>query len=247
MLSSLAAEVDTIFLKLRKADQVICQELSLLKYEPMPKSEYIQIETIDVGRFKKTIYKIPARHLLLDEYILYMLDSKTSNIFDLVEDYNNALKRREKFYKRNDCSLLKKIDEQLAHGIRRLGAMVYHLNIHLNLLTILLVKSTNSTIKNKVIINDVKDTLKKKLLDDWDKWYDNVQFIEITIDEPCAIVTWVMEELYGDALLHQERGNWQLMKISTSRFKANAFEPVNISLDAAERLLNRHYQKLERI
>jgi hypothetical protein len=53
-----------------------------------------------------------------------------------------------------------------------------------------------------------------------------------------------MEELCGNALLQHEQGNWQLMTISTNRFDAKAFEPVNISVDAAQRLLKRHYQKL---
>jgi hypothetical protein len=108
----------------------------------------------------------------------------------------------------------------------------------------LLVKAPVLTDHQQVTINESKDKLEKKLLDDWDKWHDNVRFLEITIDEPYAIVTWAMEELGGDAILQYEQGNWQLMTISTSRFDAKAFEPVNISSDAAQRLLKRHYQKL---
>ncbi|MEQ8537327.1 MAG: hypothetical protein RIB93_07680 [Coleofasciculus sp. D1-CHI-01] len=244
LLSSLAVEVDTIFLKLRKADQVIRHELSLLEHPNIQSFEKSQVEPINVEQLKKIIYKIPPQHLLVDEYVLYMLDSKTTSIFGLVEDYNHSLERRAKLQHSNNQSDLKNVDENLAYAIRRLGAMIYHLNIHLNLLTVLLVKAPVITDNQQITINESKDKLEKKLLDDWDKWQDNVRFLEITIDEPYAIVTWVMEELGGDAILQHEQGNWQLMTISTSRFDAKAFEPVNISSDAAQRLLKRHYQKL---
>lgn len=244
LLSSLAVEVDTIFLKLRKADQVIRHELSLLDHPNIQAFEKSQVEPINVEQLKKIIYKIPPQHLLVDEYVLYMLDSKTASIFGLVEDYNHSLERRKKLQHSNDESNLKNVDENLVYAIRRLGAMIYHLNIHLNLLTVLLVKAPVLTDNQQISINESKDKLGKKLLDDWDKWHDNVRFIEITIDEPYAIVTWAMEELCGDAILQHEQGNWQLMTISTSRFDAKAFEPVNISSDAAQRLLKRHYQKL---
>jgi len=244
LLSSLAVEVDTIFLKLRKADQVIRHELSLLEHPKIQAFENSQVEPINVEQLKKIIYKIPPQHLLVDEYVLYMLDSKTTSIFGLVEDYNHSLERREKLQHSNNQSDLKNVDENLAYAIRRLGAMIYHLNIHLNLLTVLLVKAPVLTDHQQISINESKDNLEKKLLDDWDKWHDNVRFLEITIDEPYAIVTWAMEELCGDAILQHEQGNWQLMTISTSRFDAKAFEPVNISSDAAQRLLKRHYQKL---
>lgn len=244
LLSSLAVEVDTIFLKLRKADQVIRHELSLLDHPNIQAFEKSQVEPINVDQLKKIIYKIPPQHLLVDEYVLYMLDSKTSSIFGLVEDYNHSLERRNKLLHSNNPSDLKNIDENLVYAIRRLGAMIYHLNIHLNLLTVLLVKAPVLTNHQQISINESKDKLEKKLLDDWDKWHDNVRFLEITIDEPYAIVTWAMEELGGDAILQHEQGNWQLMTISTSRFDAKAFEPVNISSDAAQRLLKRHYQKL---
>ena len=244
LLSSLAVEVDTIFLKLRKADQVIRHELSLLDHANIQAFEKSQVEPINVEQLKKIIYKIPPQHLLVDEYVLYMLDSKTTSIFGLVEDYNHFLERRQKLQHSNDQSDLKNVDENLVYAIRRLGAMIYHLNIHLNLLTVLLVKAPIFTNHQQITINESKDKSEKKLLDDWDKWHDNVRFLEITIDEPYAIVTWAMEELGGDAILQHEQGNWQLMTISTSRFDAKAFEPVNISLDAAQRLLKRHYQKL---
>ncbi|MEQ8962882.1 MAG: hypothetical protein RLP02_34035 [Coleofasciculus sp. C2-GNP5-27] len=244
LLSSLAVEVDTIFLKLRKADQVIRNELSLLNHRRIQAFEKSQVEPINVDQLKKIIYKIPPQHLLVDEYVLYMLDSKTTSIFGLVEDYNHFLERRNKLQQSHDQSDLKHVDEQLVYAIRRLGAMIYHLNIHLNLLTVLLVKAPILTNHQQLAINESKDTLEKKLLNDWDKWYDNVRFLEITIDEPYAIVTWAMEELCGNALLQHEQGNWQLMTISTNRFDAKAFEPVNISVDAAQRLLKRHYQKL---
>ncbi|MEQ8997661.1 MAG: hypothetical protein RID53_14300 [Coleofasciculus sp. B1-GNL1-01] len=244
LLSSLAVEVDTIFLKLRKADQVIRHELSLLDHPNIQAFEKSQVEPINVEQLKKIIYKIPPQHLLVDEYVLYMLDSKTTSIFGLVEDYNHFLERRQKLQHSNDQSDLKNVDENLVYAIRRLGAMIYHLNIHLNLLTVLLVKAPFFTNHQQITINESKDKSEKKLLDDWDKWHDNVRFLEITIDEPYAIVTWAMEELGGDAILQHEQGNWQLMTISTSRFDAKAFEPVNISSDAAQRLLKRHYQKL---
>lgn len=245
LLSSLAVEVDTIFLKLRKADQVIRNELNFLNYPNIHSFEKSWIEPIHVEELKKIIYKIPPQHLLVDEYVLYMLDSKTTSIFDLVEDYNHSLEHRQQLQQSKDCSNLKNVDEQLGYAIRRLGAMIYHLNIHLNLLTVLLVKAPILTEHQQIVINDSKDKLEKKLLDNWDKWHDNVRFLEITIDEPYAIVTWAMEDLCGDALLQQDRGSWQLMTISTSRFDTKALEPVNISLDAAQRLLKRHYQKLE--
>ena len=245
LLSSLAVEVDTIFLKLRKADQIIRHELCFLKYPSLQSLENSWVEPINVEQLKKIIYKIPPQHLLVDEYVLYMLDSKTTSIFDLVEDYNHSLELRQKLHQSNDPDDLKNVDEKLVYAIRRLGAMIYHLNIHLNLLTVLLIKAPTLTEHQQIVINDSKDNSAEKLLDNWDKWHDNVRFLEITIDEPYAIVTWAMEELCGDAILQQEQGSWQLMTISTSRFDTKAFEPVNISSDAAMRLLKRHYQKLE--
>jgi len=244
LLSSLAVEIDTIFLKLRKADQVIRHELSLLKHHSFQSFEKSQVEPINVDQLKKIIYKIPPQHLLVDEYVLYMLDSKTTSIFGLVADYNHALERRNKLQHSHEHSDLTRVDEQLVFAIRRLGAMIYHLNIHLNLLTVLLVKAPILTDHQQLAIHESQDTLKKNLLDDWQKWHDNVRFLEITVEEPYAIVTWAMDELCGDAILQHEQGNWQLMTISTNRFNAKAFEPANISGDIAQRLLARHYQKL---
>lgn len=244
LLYSLTLEVDTIFLKLRKADQVIRNELNLLNTQDIKLSKVISLSPINWETLKKIIYEIPPQHLLIDEYILYLLDDETNSIFKLINQYNYYLEWRKKAQQNDDYIELRNVDDKLTYYIRRLGAMMYHLNIHLNLLNVLL--------KNADIIPEIpqiktKSSQKKlhqKFIHEGKNCPDHVRFLEITIDEPFAIATWVLEDISGDAIFRREQDCWQLMKISTSRFALGDFNEADVSLDVAQRMLRLHHQKL---
>jgi hypothetical protein len=119
LLSYLIFEVDNIFFNLRKADKLIRRELNLLK-------------------LKVIIENTPPQYLLMDEHIAYMLQDDDNSLFKLIRDYNSYLDIRNNEQEDNNYTGLIALDEKLVHHIRYLGAMTYHLNIHLNLLTVLL-------------------------------------------------------------------------------------------------------------
>lgn len=77
-----------------------------------------------------------------------------------------------------------------------------------------------------------------------DEQQQNIKFIEMTIDEPYALVTWTIEDLRGDAILVRENGLWQLINIRVGVFEIEDFEKVDIPLEVAQRMHSLHHQKL---
>ncbi|MBE9125429.1 MULTISPECIES: hypothetical protein [unclassified Coleofasciculus] len=244
LLSSLIVEVDTIFFKLRKADKVIRHELSWLNSTPFPEFKILSLSSINWDYFKKILYKIPPHHLLVDEYIIYMLDDETNSLFNLIGKYNNYVEQRKKAWEKNEHTELINVDDKLAYYVRRLGAMVYHLNTHLNLLSVLLTNASMVPGIQPISVNNKPDNCNQCTSNDWSEWQQNIKFLEVTIDEPYAITTWTLENLTGDAIFRREREDWQLVKISTSQCNLEDFKCLNVSLELAERMLNFHQQKL---
>lgn len=143
LLDSLSMEVDNIFLGLRKADQAIRRELNLLNKKKFSNLKTTFIHPIDEVTLQKRIEQMPSQHFLLDEYVTYMLENESNSLFKLIKEYNICLERRNKEQEQDNLRELMCIDEKLVYYIRHLGAMMYHLNIHLNLLTVLL-KNTSA-------------------------------------------------------------------------------------------------------
>lgn len=138
LLSYLIFEVDNIFFNLRKADKLIRRELNLLKQKKSCLLKQTLITPINEGKLKAIIENIPPQYLLMDEHIAYMLQDDDNSLFKLIRDYNSYLDIRNNEQEDNNYTGLIALDEKLVHHIRYLGAMTYHLNIHLNLLTVLL-------------------------------------------------------------------------------------------------------------
>lgn len=138
LLSYLIFEVDNIFFNLRKGDKLIRRELNLLKQTRILVSKTTLISPINEGKLKAIIEKMPSQYLLMDEHIAYMLRDEENSLFSLIKEYNGYLDERTNEQNNANCIKLIAIDEKLIHNIRYLGAMTYHLNIHLNLLTVLL-------------------------------------------------------------------------------------------------------------
>ncbi|MBW4543325.1 MAG: hypothetical protein KME25_02590 [Symplocastrum torsivum CPER-KK1] len=138
LLSYLIFEVDNIFFNLRKADKLIRRELNLLKQKKSCLLKQTLITPINEGKLKVIIENMPPQYLLMDEHIAYMLQDDDNSLFKLIRDYNSYLDIRNNEQEDNNYTGLIALDEKLVHHIRYLGAMTYHLNIHLNLLTVLL-------------------------------------------------------------------------------------------------------------
>jgi hypothetical protein len=77
-----------------------------------------------------------------------------------------------------------------------------------------------------------------------DEQQQHVKFIEMTIDEPYALVTWTIEDLRGDAILLRERGSWRLINIRVGIFGIEDFGKVHIPLEIAQRMHSLHHEKL---
>lgn len=244
LLSSLTIEVDNIFFSLRKADQIIRRELKILKQEKHNILNKKSINRINEEKFKKIIENLLAQHLLLDEYIVYMLKNEKNSIFNLITEYNYYLDKRKTEQEDDNCASLIEIDEKLVDYIRHLGAMIYHLNIHLNMLNILLKNASVAVESQHADISQSKEVVSQYMVNEWCGKQQDVRFIEITIDGPYAIVTWTLEDLRGDAILQQDEGCWQLMNISTATFGLEDFQNVDVPLEVAQRMLRLHYQKL---
>lgn len=244
LLSSLTIEVDNIFFSLRKADQIIRRELKLLKQEKHNILNKKSINRINEEKFKKIIDNLLEQHLLLDEYIVYMLKNEKNSIFNLITEYNYYLDKRKTEQEDDNCASLIETDEKLVDYIRHLGAMIYHLNIHLNMLNILLKNASVAVESQHADISQSKEVVSQYMVNEWCGKQQDVRFIEITIDGPYAIVTWTLEDLRGDAILQQDEGCWQLMNISTATFGLEDFQNVDVPLEVAQRMLRLHYQKL---
>lgn len=145
LLDSLTFEVDNVFLGLRKADQIIRRELNWLNTKKLYDFKNYSIEAIDDVNLKKIIEQMPPQHFLLDEYVAYMLENESNSIFKLIQEYNFCLELRNQRQEEDNFRELINIDEKLVYYIRHLGAMMYHLNIHLNLLNVLLRNTSTAT------------------------------------------------------------------------------------------------------
>jgi len=243
-LSSLALEVDDIFFSLRKADQVIRREINLLKNHQNKLLKKALIPPINENKLKEIIDELPAYQILVDEYIIYMLENPTNSIFQLIREYNEYLDKRKNDIENHNSINLIYIDEKLVHYIRQLGAMIYHLNIHLNLLTILLKNASLIPENQQVAIRDIQEIVTDHMVNEWGEKQQDVRFLEVTIDGAYAIVTWAIEDLKGDAILYNHEGYWQLMNISAGMFELQDFENAAVPLDLAQRMLRLHHQKL---
>ena len=244
LLSSLTLEVDDIFFSLRKADQIIRRELKLLNQEKHVFLKKTSINPINEENFKKIIDNLLSQHLLIDEYIIYMLKNEKNSIFKLIREYNNYLAQRKTEQEVENFTNLRKTDEILVDYIRHLGAMVYHLNINLNMLNIVLKNASVGVENQHTDISDSKEAVSESMVNEWCGSQQDVRFIEITIDGPYAIVTWALEDVRGDAILQQDEGYWQLMNISTGSFGIEDFQNVDVPLEVAQRMLTLHRQKL---
>ena len=241
-LSSLTNEVDNIFFSLRKADQIIRRELKFLNQQIFKPFKRSLINPINKERLMRIVEKIPIQQLLVDEYIIYMLKNDKNSIFQLIEEYNNYLDKRNR--EQYDEIILQEVDEKLVYYIRHLGAMTYHLNIHLNLINVLLKNAPLGIDSQQVAIKESEDVVMEYMVKEWGRQERDVKFLEITIDEPYAIVSWALEDLKGDAILLQEEGYWELMNISAGRFGLDDFENADVPLEIAQRMLKLHHQKL---
>jgi Mg2+ and Co2+ transporter CorA len=132
LLSSLATEVDTIFLQLRKAHKIINRELGSIDRQGMRGANKAALIPIDEEELRKIIAKLPSWHFTEDKHIVYMLEDRQDNIFKLIREYNEYLDRRNDEIVNQHPARLRDADEQIIYYIQRLGAMIYHLNIHLN-------------------------------------------------------------------------------------------------------------------
>ncbi len=132
LLSSLTAEVDTIFLQLRKAHKIINRELGSIERQGIKGTNKAALTQINEEGLKKIIAKLPSWHFTEDEHVVYMLEDRQDNIFKLIREYNEHLERRNDEIANQNLALLRDADEHIIYYIQRLGAMIYHLNIHLN-------------------------------------------------------------------------------------------------------------------
>jgi hypothetical protein len=244
LLSSLTLEVDDIFFSLRKADRVIRRELNLLRNQNYQSLKTSPINPIDEERFKTIINKIYNYQILLDEYILYMLEDKDNSIFKLIREYNQYIEQRKNEIVNYNYSRLISIDEKLAHYTRQLGAMTYHLNIHLNLLTVLLRNASVAEETQQTAIREIKEIVTEYIVNEWGEQQQGVKFREISIDGYYAVVTWAIENFRGDAILLRNEGYWQLLNISAGMFGLKDFENAGVPLEVAQRVLRLHHQKL---
>jgi hypothetical protein len=244
LLASLTVEVDDIFFSLRKADQIIRRELNLLnqqKYLPLKKP---LINPINAEKLKKIIEQLPPQHLLVDEYVIYMLKNETNSIFNLIRQYNNYVEKRQNEPEEYNRKKLINVDEKLVFYIRNLGAMTYHLNIHLNLLNVLLRNPSVVAETPPLDITESRKLVSEYIVKEWGKRPGDVRFLEITIQGLYTLVTWTLEDLRGDAILIQDEGYWQLLNISTGRFGFEDFENVGVPSEITQQILSRHHQKL---
>jgi hypothetical protein len=95
-----------------------------------------------------------------------------------------------------------------------------------------------------VAIREGQQVVTDYMVSEWGEQQENVRFLEVTIDEPYAIVTWSIEDLRGDAILLRKKGYWQLMHISSGIFGLKDFDHADVPFDVAQRMLRLHHQKL---
>ena len=244
LLASLTVEVDDIFFGLRKADQIIRRELNLLNKKKYPPLKKPLINPINAKKLQEIIEQLPPQHLLADEYVIYMLKNESNSIFNLIREYNNYVNKRQNETEENNLDNLIDVDEKLVYYIRNIGAMTYHLNIHLNLLNVLLKSPSMGEDTQSLDMTESREIVSEYMLNEWGERPEDVRFLEITIQGLYAIVTWTLEDLRGDAILIQDEGYWQLLNISAGKFGLEDFENVGVPSDIAQQILSLHHQKL---
>lgn len=244
ILSSLTFEVDNLFFSLRKADQVIRREINLLSsknYQALKKS---LISPINELKLKQIIENTPIHKVFVDEYIIYMLENQDNSIFKLIREYNEHLEHRKNEIIKENFQDLIIIDEKLVYYIRHIGAMAYHLNIHLNLLTVLLKNTALGEVNQQTAIREIQDVVAEYVVKDWGKQKQSVRFLEVTIDGYYSLVTWIMDALKGDAILHWCEGYWRIINIRGEGFGIKELENADVPVEVAQRMVKFHHQKL---
>lgn len=245
ILSSLSFEVDNLFFSLRKADQVIRRELNSLtnqKYQVLKKS---LISPINEEKLKQIIANIPIQKFFVDEYIVYMLENQDNSIFKLIREYNEYLNFRKNEILQENFQNLISIDEKLVYYIRHIGAMAYHLNIHLNLLTVLLKSATLNKVNQQAEIKEIYGVVAEYAVREWGEPEQSIKFLEVTIDGDYSIVSWKIGDLRGDAILHCREGYWKIIKIKAEVFGIQEVENADFPLEVAQRMVKFHHQKLK--
>jgi hypothetical protein len=243
-LHSLSVEVDNIFFSLRKADQIIKRELNFISQKKYHLIKNTSIDSINADRLKRIIDSLQPHHLLVDEYIIYMLRNEDNSIFSVISKYNEYIDRRINEKEIYNLGNLQEVDEKLVYYIRHLGAMTYHLNIHLNLLTVLLKNASIASETQQINIRMIKDIISEYMVNEWGERLRDVRFLEITIESRYALVSWALDNINGDAILLQNEGYWQLMNIRAGSLELKDFENADIPLEVAQRILRLHHQKL---
>lgn len=164
-LSSLTMEIDSIFIQLRKADKIIFQEINWLEKSPINRLKNQSLPLIDGKSLKTSISQLSPHQLLWDEHIIYMLENEGNNLFKLIDEYNEYLNLRQIVQDRQDYTELRRVDNQLAVAIRRLGAMFYHLNSHVNLIIVLLGSATIKAEKEVLKVKNGQEYLNNRIID----------------------------------------------------------------------------------
>lgn len=141
-LSSVNGEIDNIFLQLRKADRIIYHEINCLEVSKVNDLKNQSLPLIDATSLKTSIDRMSLDPLWWDEHIIYMLNDRSNNLFRLIEEYNEYLKSRQIAQSNQNYTELRQVDNRLTVAIRRLGAMFYHFNSHLNSILVWLEKTT---------------------------------------------------------------------------------------------------------
>lgn len=171
-IASLSLEVDNIFLKLRKEHEVIRRESIFLKQESFSLVKVDSITPINEQNFKALVDRIPRG--IVDNYISYMLEDKSNNIFKVISEYNDYLDKRKKEKQCFNPQGLLDINEKLDDCIRRLGAMIYHLHIHLhihlNLLIVLIRNASTTTDNQPEALRETQEIVSEYVVNEWGEW-----------------------------------------------------------------------------
>ncbi|WP_254013208.1 hypothetical protein [Limnofasciculus baicalensis] len=165
LLSSLTMEIDSIFIQLRKADKIIFNEINCLERSSINRLKSQSLSLVDGKRLKTSIYQMYPHRLLWDEHIIYMLENEGNNLFKLIDEYNEYLNLRQIVQDRQDYTELIQVDNQLAVATRRLGAMFYHLNSHVNLIIVLLGSATIEVEKQQVGVKNGQEYFNNRRID----------------------------------------------------------------------------------
>jgi hypothetical protein len=111
---------------------------------------------------------------IVDNYISYMLEDESNNIFKVISEYNDYLDKRKKEKQFFSSQGLLDINEKLDDCIRRLGAMIYHLHIHLhihlNLLIVLIRNASTTTDNQPEALQETQEIVGEYVVNEWGEW-----------------------------------------------------------------------------